>query len=309
MDQRKITRSFIDDPVTDIRELKGGHINRSFLVEAGERYVLQRVNGALFGGHIDALENNYVLYANACEQDGNINEEWLFPKWLKTKTGQYFHTDEDGEIWRMYKYIESDDNSGNLLSIGEGLGKLHSILKHCDGIINIETTRHLHDLSFYYEKFCDLHELKTPRDNDIEHIIEQMIKDLLNVHVPAGDVIHGDAKTSNMIFRKGKVAGFVDLDTIMNGSVYDDLCDLARGICVDKNGAIDTEPLADILKGYGRGAGISFKKDETELLKQNLVKNRFMLGLRYYTDYLSGAGYFAGMTQVQELERARRLML
>ncbi len=91
MDQKKITRSFIDDPVTDISELKGGHINRSFLVEAGERYVLQRINGALFGGHLDALENNYIKYVYVCERYGVKSGERLFPEWMKTKTGKYFH--------------------------------------------------------------------------------------------------------------------------------------------------------------------------------------------------------------------------
>ena len=127
----------------------------------------------------------------------------------------------------------------------------------------------------------------------------------MSVSVPCGYLIHGDAKRGNMICRDGRVAGFIDLDTLMPGSVFDDIADCIRS-CDSRNDA-DPMMIVHFIHGYEEGADTMFTPDAIALIGQNTVKHRFMLGLRYYTDYLSGNVYFKEEYPGQNLARARQL--
>ena len=62
-------------------------------------------------------------------------------------------------------------------------------------------------------------------------------------------VIHGDTKLANIIFRDGKIFAFIDYDTIMTGSILDDLADCIRSCCI-VNGVFDRDTAEMIVKGY-----------------------------------------------------------
>ena len=63
----RIIRNYIDASPEHIEEIDAGHINRSFLVDAGDRYVLQKLNRKLYSDHLSELENNYGYYRKACQ--------------------------------------------------------------------------------------------------------------------------------------------------------------------------------------------------------------------------------------------------
>ncbi|MBR5407141.1 MAG: aminoglycoside phosphotransferase family protein [Lachnospiraceae bacterium] len=309
----ELINNFISEPVNGISELAGGHINASFLVDASEKYVLQRLNKNLYGGHLKELEHNYLQYSSACRESGNYVGKWYCPVWLRSRNGSFFHTDNAGNIWRVYRYMPSDpvpvmSSRDGAFGIGRSLGKLHRILGKCTDIKTIETTKHLHDLEYHYGKFRMQDSSKTERVEELDHIISSKIDSMLHITVPAGKTIHGDAKVSNMIFEDGEAVGFIDLDTIMTGSVFDDIADCLRSCRAYEDGASEAEIITWFNMGYEEGAGIVFSKDEAELALQNVSRNRFVLGIRYYTDYLSSEGYFTEEYPGQSLEKARRLL-
>ena len=228
------------------------------------------------------------------------------------KNEKYIHIDQDGNIWRMYSYIPSDDpgliKQTEYYEIGKGLGKLHTILKTCKNIKNIRTTSHLHDLSYYYKEYLKQSKEYDKRIRALDMSISDNIDKFLEIRVSADSIIHGDAKIGNMILRDGKVAGFIDLDTIMTGSVYDDIADCVRSCCLDSEGNIEKHALLPLIKGYEEISGNGLTLDINHI-EQIIKKNCFMLGLRYYTDYLSGKGYFSQDYPGQTLDKAGKLLL
>ena len=314
MDLGHIISTYISDPVRDVSLVQGGHINHTFLVTCAEQYILQRMNSTLYGDCLEDIEHNYLQYARACDALRDDVGHWECPEWLRTKDGEFFYRDHAGECWRMYRYIPSDGFAkdaadDDYMAVGAGLGKLHRILKACVEIRPIKSTEHIHDLSFHYRKYEEQAGSKMPRIEEFDRLIDLNIEHLLDIHVPTGYVIYGDAKIANMIFRNGEVAGFVDLDTIMKGSIFDDLADCIRSCCLDEDGKFDFMKVSQIQRGYEIGYDADFTRDAVELLGKNLVRNRFTLGIRYYTDYLAGTDYFADQTPEQKLERVCDLLI
>ena len=301
---------YTDKTVTDIRPLGAGHINESFLVETDTvSYVLQCLNSSLYADHLAELEDNYLQYRMACERAGVRPGEWICPEWLKTRDSLFFHTDAGKKIWRLYRFIPGDDpEPGEPFIAGAGLGKIHKILRACDSTGVKPIHPDLHDLKAYYDKYLAVDDVQE-RESELDKVISDNIGKMLDITVPADAVIHGDAKISNMIMQEGKVIGFIDLDTLMPGSVYDDLADCVRSCCMRDNGEIDREAADKLLDGYETGAGMKLSSDMRKIAHKNVLKNRFMLGLRYYTDHLTGNRYFAESYPGQNLQKAKRLLL
>lgn len=312
-----ILKEYTDEHIDNIRDLTGGHINHSLIVTAGgDRYVLQCLNPDIFADHLSDLESNYILYRTACEQSaeefGEKLAEWYCPEWVLDRDGQFFYTDEEGRIFRLYRYIEGDKAvSGpgvDAYEVGIGLGKMTRILENCDKNRITAVFPHLHDLDYYYNRFLAVNNPVTDREPLLDKIIAGNIDEIRKTVLPAKEVIHGDAKISNMIFRDGKVVGFIDLDTFMCGSFFDDIADCMRSSCLSNN-LILLKDRADLfLRGLEDGADIRVTADDRELILANLRRNCFMLGLRYYTDHLTGNKYFTEAHSGDNIDRSYRLL-
>ncbi len=299
-------QAFLNKTPDDVSTLLGGHINESYIVSAGDKYVLQRLNNTLYVPCLDAVSNNYTLYRKSCASFSS--DGWVCPQWL-TYSGGFFYRDEEGNIWRMYRYIPSDDFAfSDIYETGRGLGMVHNILDGCEGIIPIEANTRLYDLSYFYRRYKELDDREDMRDPGIDGMIKERIGCMLDISIPAGHIIHGDAKISNIVYNGRHVAGFIDLDTIMPGSIFNDLADCARSCCLDNSNKPDPAKISDLLKGYEAARGDAIT-GQAELLNKIVIRNMFMLGLRYYTDVLSGEGYFADLDDEQKLRKARMLLL
>ncbi len=312
-----ILKEYTDEHIDNICDLTGGHINYSLLVTAGrDRYVLQCLNPDIFADHLSDLESNYILYRTACEQSaeefGEKLAEWYCPEWVLDRNGQFFHTDEEGRIFRLYRYIEGDKAvsgpGADVYELGIGLGKMTRILEKCDKNRITAVFPHLHDLDYYYNRFLAVKDPVTDREPLLDKIITENIDEIRKTVLPAKEVIHGDAKLGNMIFRNGKVVGLVDLDTLMYGSVYDDIADCMRSCCMSRDYVLISDRADMLLRGLQEGADITFTTEENSLILNNLKKNCFILGLRYYTDHLKGNKYFTEAHPGDNIERSYRLL-
>ena len=304
----KIISEYIDEPVSDITEIYGGHINKTFLVTAKDKYVLQCLNYDLYSEYTDILTDNYLSYKIACETVSGT-DNWNCPEWLMAKNGHFFYCEENN-IFRMYRYIEGNNHPGkdtDLYFIGKGLGKIHSILSNCKNIKPVHPD--LYNLDYYYRQYLNTDKIINPRINECDKIISDNIEDMLLIIDNEKGIIHGDAKIGNMIINDNKVTGFIDLDTLMPGSLLNDMADCMRSCCSDKKYILIEEKVKEFLDGYSHGFGKTLSDDKIQLLYQFYIRNRFMLGLRYYTDYLSGNIYFKENNPGDNLNKAKMLLI
>ena len=288
-----------------VRLLSGGNINESFLIETGEeRYVLQRLQKDM---DLEKLEHNYRLYSAVLKRRG-----WAYPVWLKNCDGSYFYTDCDGGTWRAYAYINADImtpplSTETLYACGRGLAEMHAILRELPEQPKA-VYPHLHDLKRYYDNYLRLlsgGELcRENRDPDLEKIIGEKINEMLSVQPSASSIIHGDPKLQNILFRDGAVIGFLDMDTVMVGSLAEDVADCVRSCCVE-NGRFSASAAKRLLEGYQSAAPQDTVEDVKLKLPGVFNKINFELGLRYYTDAVSKEKKFRDSDPKTLLEKAR----
>ncbi len=288
-----------------VRLLSGGNINESFLIETGEeRYVLQRLQKDM---DLEKLEHNYRLYSAALKRRG-----WAYPVWLKNCDGSYFYTDCDGGTWRMYAYIEGDIpepplSNETLYACGRGLAEMHAIMRELPEQPKA-VYPHLHDLKRYYDNYFMLlsgGELRGEnRDPYLETLIDAGINEMLSVQPDCGSVIHGDPKLQNILFRDGTVIGFLDMDTVMMGSLAEDVADCVRSCCVE-NGRFSASAAKRLLEGYQSVALQETAEEIISELPEVFNKINFELGLRYYSDAISNDKNFRDSDPKALLEKAR----
>ena len=314
MEYEKILNQYLNCNIENVDLIETGHINRTFLVNAGGRYILQCLNKSLYSGNIETLQGNYLIYKNACafsfKSKSLCLAEWNCPEWIISKDGKYIYVDEIGNIYRMYRYLEGNTLSGDVVNsyyAGKGLGMVHRILRKCEGIKSVHPD--LYNIKKYYENYLNISEYIYPSINEIEEIIKRDIVRFLDLSDSEKHFIHGDAKISNMIWNGDEVIGFIDLDTLMYGSRLDDIADCMRSCCSDEFYNLIPDKFSAFLEGYELGLQDFLSKERRDLLIRFYYKNRFMLGLRYYTDYLSGNVYFAESYKGECLDKAKKLLL
>ena len=296
-----ICGQFIESRILSAGPLGDGHINDTYLVTAeDDKYVLQRIKDI---ADTAKCEYNYGLYADIFAHNG-----FYYPVWLKNKAGKHFFTDETGCNWRIYRYIDGDIicpplKNEQLFFAGQGLKKLHVLLQKITANPK-PVYPYLHDLKHYYDEYCKIkngNDLCTENiDPAIENIINTGIDKMLNISIDKTAVVHGDTKLANILFKDNKVTGFIDFDTIMNGSLLEDVADCIRSCCID-NGTLNREKSDALVKGY------DIAQKEIKQLPDVFNKICFELGLRYYTDAISKHKLFKEKYPGFHLDRAKSL--
>lgn len=304
----EIYKNFLDYFVIDIGPIEDGHINDTYLVKTEEQtFILQRIQKAI---DISKLEYNYELYSKALDEGG-----FLYPKWIRCKTGVLFYTDTNGYSWRMYPFVEGDILSTplsdrSLYSLGQGLAKMHQLLSEVSDVPKAVYPG-LHDLKSYYEQYLGLLNsdmvCNEKRDYVIEVKIEFMIDEMLSFQPVIKTVIHADPKLSNILFKDGRVIGVLDLDTFMEGLVLEDIADCIRSCCI-VDGEFSTKSAEVLTDGYKSNTIIEIAKEIDELLPKCFNKICFELGLRYYMDYISHDEHFKEKYPGYRLDRAKSLL-
>lgn len=125
-------------------------------------------------------------------------------------------------------------------------------------------------------RICDAH----------REITESNICDTLDIITPGISVVHGDTKLSNLIFRSGRVVGCLDMDTVMKGSLLEDIADCIRSCCIC-DGRFDEAAAVKLVRGYASTCGAMSEDTLLNTLPDIFNKICLELGLRYYTDSVS----------------------
>ncbi len=302
-----ICKKYINADASLISARTGGLINDTYLLNADNKmYVIQRINRNM---DPDLLEFNYGLYSKAFDETG-----WLYPKWMKSFEGKYFVTDENGDNWRMYPFVKCELldkklSKEYLFALGEGLARMHKIFDSMEDKPKAVYPL-LHDLNHYFENYDRVlngeNLLSENRDSVLEKEIDSDREKMLGIITDKDSVIHADTKLSNILLIKGKVAGSIDMDTIMPGSVLEDIADCVRSSCVT-SGFLNKDAAETIVKGYVSSTDKD-KKEITEGLPKVFEKICFELALRYYTDSISEEKYFKESYPGYSREKAKSLL-
>ena len=311
----------IKGEVENIRPLKIGHINDSFIVETkgdAPSYFLQKINHHIFK-NVAGLQRNIQLVTDhlrmKLKEQGVTDVESKVLQLVSTKNGELYYEDKDGSYWRAYVNIEEtksyDAITPELACLaGEAFGNFQCMLSDIDTTQLIETIPNFHNMEFRLEEFRQavknnaagrLAETQWMAD-EIEKRAEEMCapERMFREGKLVKRINHCDTKVNNMLFDKNdQVTCIVDLDTVMPGFVLSDFGDFMRTAA--NTGAEDDADLdninvnLDIFEAYTKGylKKATFLSDaELNNLAFGAKLLSYMQTTRFFTDYLNGDTYY-----------------
>ena len=322
-------RFAIAHPLGAIEPLGRGLINDTFCLDAGgQRYVLQRINGAVFPAPERIMDNLRVLGVHLAELTGT---DLRLPSLIATREGGDFLRDADGAIWRLMEFISDAvtltriENDTQACEVGALLGRFHRLVASLPIERLALTLPGFHATPKYLKRFLSVAEQGQGQGGQairdcLDFVIERMwLADVLETSLKAGEiplrVTHGDPKLDNILFARDGVhaLALIDLDTVQPGLIQHDLGDCLRSCCNrdgdgTRNSAevrFDTTICAGILAGYASETRGFLPQPDIDLLYDAIRLMPFELGLRFLTDHLEGDHYFRIDEPGQNLHKAR----
>ncbi|MBC8488872.1 MAG: aminoglycoside phosphotransferase family protein [Bacteroidetes bacterium] len=330
-----ILRKFnIEGNIQSAKPFGSGHINDSFKVEAGEKkYLLQRINHKVFKD-IEGLTYNIVNVTdhirnkiNSFQNDDPLRKTLRL---IKSLNGKYFVTDDDGNFWRLFDFIEEGrsydlvENSGIAYEGGKAYGRFINLLSDFPAKILVETIPDFHNIEFRLNNFWKA--IKLDQTNRVKNVADEIkfIKERANEmklvlklgkegKIPLR-VTHNDTKINNVLFNKdGKAICVIDLDTVMPGYVHYDFGDSIRTFAntADEDESdlskvnINLDYFTAFAKGFLKETKLNLNTTEIETLAFSAKLMTFIIGLRFLTDYIYGDKYYKIKYPGHNLQRAR----
>lgn len=316
-----------------------GHINDTFLLcyqtseNAQKRYILQRMNHAIFKNPPQLMENmvhvtNY-LRKKILSQGGDPERETL--NVIKTKNGADWYQDSGKNYWRVFPFIENSmcmekvENVKDFYDSAVAFGNFQRMLAEYPAETLHETIPNFHNTPSRFEDFekavqSGSKERAALAQKELSFVFDRrqdtsILTDLLSEGKLPLRVTHNDTKLNNILFDADthKALCIIDLDTVMPGlSLYD------FGDCIRfgaNTGAEDETDLTKVgldlalfeafTKGYLEGCKGSLTGKEIEMLPMGAKLMTFECGMRFLTDFLTGDHYFKVHRENHNLDRAR----
>ena len=334
---REVTHHFrIQGEAAEICPWGSGHINDTFLVEAGVRYILQRMNRNIFVRPMDVMENitgvTSFLKEKIIKAGGDELRETLTV--ISSKDGKSLYQDADGDCWRMYYMIEDAmcydkvETEEDFYESAKAFGNFGHLLSDYPAETLHETIPGFHDTKARFEVFQRAVEADVcgrAEETAAEIRFFQERKDITGVlgqmqaegKLPLR-VTHNDTKLNNIMMDKktGKGICVIDLDTVMPGLSVHDFGDSIRFGA--STGAEDEQDLSKVsldlhlfalyTKGFLEGCQGSLTDIEVAMLPMGAKVMTYECGLRFLTDYLQGDTYFKTHREGHNLDRCRTQM-
>ena len=330
-----IAGHFIDaNTITDIAPLGNGLINDTYkiMVDGRPRYVLQRINNAVFTD-VDMLQNNIEAVTDHIrkkyERQGveDVNRRVLH--FLKADTGKTYVV-EDGKYWRVMDFIADSYTyeavtPGYAYYAGRSFGDFESLLTDLEAPVG-EIIPDFHNIEFRLKQLEEavakdrvgmMREVEVQKFVDnIREAAERMClgERLYREGKLPKRICHCDTKVNNMLFDKdGNVLCIIDLDTIMPSFVFSDFGDFLRSAA--NTGAEDDPDLDNIhfnmeifksfAEGYLEGTKSFLLPIEKENLPYAATLFPYMQAVRFLTDYINGNTYYKIKYPTHNLVRTR----
>lgn len=323
--------------VVSIQPFGNGHINDTFRIfTPGENlpdYILQRKNHLVFKDVPGMMENIIRVtdhIREKLERENVTDIEKRVIRHIKTKNGEYFHRDREGNFWTVFlfipgsKSVEKIENFHHAYLAGKGFGKFQAQLADLPGKPLNETIIDFHNIRFRYRNFrkaleinhqnrCSLTENEISFALGLEDEMQTLARSYESGEIPLR-ITHNDTKINNILFdEKGEILSVIDLDTVMPGLVHFDFGDAIRTAAnTSEEDETDLDRITvnlSIFEGFAKGYLEETKsflnQREIDLLAHSAKFMTFIIGLRFLTDYLEGDVYYKIKHPGHNLDRAR----
>jgi len=327
-------RFMLPGAIQQVEPVTQGHINDTWQVRcAGGRTILQRINRSVFRQPQQVMENILRVTAHLRERiqatGGDPTRETL--TLIPLRTGGWSFADPQGEVWRMYDFIEGAEPCQQgaplekMRQAGAAFGRFQALLEDLPGQRLHETIPGFHHTPQRLDAFQRAvagdaaGRLSTVR-GEVQALLERsgqagrVVEALASGDLPRR-VTHNDTKLDNVLLDTvtGRGLCVIDLDTVMPGSLVYDFGDMVRmgasAAAEDEPDlgkvALDLERFEQLALGYlGEVHGL-LAPAERELLVFGAWLITFEQALRFLGDYLNGDTYYRVAYKEQNLARAR----
>ena len=312
-------------------ELYGsGHINDTFLAvsKTGKRYIMQRINHAVFPRPDRILENIVAVTEHIVSKTGDTHSTVSV---VKTDAGENFFCDSIGSYWRVYDFCENTvardvvASKEEFIFCGEAFGRFQGQLADFDATRLHEVIKDFHNTEKRFEHLVRAIEndvcgraASVKREIDFALSRKEFASMLENARRDGSlpvRVTHNDTKLNNVLIdlKTGEGICVIDLDTVMPGLSINDFGDSIRfgaNHCAEDEKDlskmyIDLDLYEVYAKAFIEGAGGTLTDAELQFLPWGAKLMTFECGIRFLTDYLVGDTYFRIHREGQNLDRCR----
>ena len=314
-----------------------GHINDTYRVVINQggtemHYIYQRINHLIFKNPPALMENiervTEHIYKKLAASSNKTRETLVV---IKTHDGQAYCTDQDGNYWRAYIFIEDAttydvvETTEQAFKTAQAFGEFQKILVDIPGGRLNETIPAFHDTPKRIEALkaaitADCMERVKDVQAEIDFVLQRQEEAALLIKLNAAGKIperitHNDTKLNNVMIDDNSGEGIcvIDLDTVMPGLVHYDFGDMVR--TTTSPAAEDEQDLSKVtmrfemfealLRGYIESAGDFLNPTELEYLPFSGKLITLEIGVRFLTDYLQGDIYFKTHRDGHNLDRCR----
>lgn len=318
-DIKLIASCFGLDDIKGISEISSGHINATYRVDtAAESFLLQRINTSVFTDPYAVMENI-----------ARVLERIPVLRLIRTAEGGLCYSCSNG-VWRMYNFIGDSISYECIVSadmagrMGRALRSFHTVLSGLDASTLCETIPRFHDMDYRFSQLEDaIREDRAGRLSSVRDEVCFMMSGRERAsrlsHMYADGLLprrvtHNDTKLSNVLFdrRTGEYITFIDLDTVMPGTLLFDTGDMIRTGCstaAEEEEDLDkvhfSEEFFEAMRdGYIEGNDM-LTPMEKDLFAESGRTITFIMALRFLTDYINGDVYYRTEYAHHNLVRAR----
>ena len=305
-----------------LEPLGNGHIHRTYLLRPDgnsvERYVLQKINGQVYGDTPLLVEQTSQVLA-ALAADVFFSTNYQVPELIPTRSGEpicAIAVDDEHQVWRLWRFVEDSmtcdppTNRQQIHAAAKAFGNYQRAIAVLESEALVETIPGFLNMTSYLKAFDDV--LRRIELSEREAAAQWIARVQNSLEWPESllqhnAVIHGDCKINNLLFdlQGERVLSVIDLDNNMMGHWAWDFGDLVRSVSYSRGG-FDGLDYQACIEGFLAGRGN--KPDQDDLLAEHLATApaflAFMLGLRFLTDHLAGDEYFAVPKHGDNLQRA-----
>lgn len=317
--------------IARLQPFGAGNINDTFLVtlHSGGRRILQRLNPAVFPEPVRVMDNVRLVTEHLRQErdrNGIAPEQFRIASLVAGRTGDFYRA-ADGSIWRLMTFI-ADSRTYQTIRRGkqaEELGRTLGIFHRLTGTLDpgrlAETLPGFHQTASYLQQYDRISAAQDGRAGpeiaccraavDQRRALVTILEEVRGrLHQ---QVIHADPKVTNFLFDRhaDRVVSLIDLDTVRPGLLLHDIGDALRSCCnpggeTGRSGQTIFAPelFRSWLRGYYQEAGFLLTDEDRTRIIAAVLLMTFELGLRFFTDHLSGNRYFKTSFQGHNLQRA-----
>lgn len=334
MHESIINKFDLNGIVLHVEPFGSGHINDTYSVSLSDekfpRYILQRVNHNIFP-EIDKLTTNIQRVTDHLLH--SADKRFQVMSLIPTKSGCLWFQSEDGNYWRMLSFIPDSlsfdlaPNSDFAKEAGRAYGWFINSLSNLPEPKLYEIIPGFHNLGLRISQLKSaLMENKADRAKKCNEVIDfyfsrcdEMLEfdNLVGTKEVPMRITHNDTKINNVLFTsEGKAKSVIDLDTVMPGIVHYDFGDAVRTIAAtaleDENDLSKVGINIDLYKAFANGflteVGTTLTPTEIKYLPKAPRMMAFIMGIRFFADYLRGDTYYKVMHPEHNIQRAKNQM-